>query len=335
MKNYKIINIIGYSLLLISLWLTFISAYLIKFQTTYLIGLFLFLALFFLNQLSPRTFLIIITISFLLFIISPSPTFIVSFFPLFGFLFAKEPKFKCPQYFQKYLTTSIYFFIILYLIFVSENSNASHNYLSILILYGIIAEYLLFETCSKFYIPLIIFCFLIIGNRSSIFLLMIFMRSKFTLLIFFSIAISFIAMTIGKIEIFKNFQILFEEGGLLNRSYGETRGDYIDEFSSKFNFLNLSYNNWNFKYVPQTSNGFYDLHNSFLTIIVRDSYLGLFKIFLWTLQIFFLPIGFFTGISMRSYYDTFLLGGVNDILLYALIGKNIRKFLLNINKYKR
>jgi hypothetical protein len=135
-------------------------------------------------------------------------------------------------------------------------------------------------------------------------------------------------MTIGEIEILSQFQILFQDGGILNRSYGETRGDYKDEFLLKFNFLKLSYSNWNFIYVPQTSNGFYDLHNSYLTLIVRDAYLGIFKLLLWLLQIFFLPMGLFFGTSIRAYYDSFLLGGINDILVYALIGKNLRKFIL-------
>jgi hypothetical protein len=113
----------------------------------------------------------------------------------------------------------------------------------------------------------------------------------------------------------------------LNRSYVETRGSYIDEFLSKFNFFRLSYSNWKFSQVPETSNGFYDLHNSFLTLIVRDSYLGLFKLFLWILQLIFLPFGLFTGITLRANYDTFLLGGVNDILVYSLIGQNIRNFI--------
>jgi hypothetical protein len=155
---------------------------------------------------------------------------------------------------------------------------------------------------------------------------MVFFRSKMFVFSFLGIGLFFVLMTIGEIEIFGNFQLLFNEGGILNRSYGETRGSYIDEFFSKFDFFNLSYKNWNFSDVPETLDGFYDLHNSFFTIIVRDSYLGLFKILLWVSQILFMPFGMFTGISMRAYYDTFLLGGVNDILVYSLIGQNFRKY---------
>jgi hypothetical protein len=321
-------TIIGYGLLVISFWLTFIFAYITSFQTYYLLGICLFSALFMINDFSPRTFFLFFFIAFLLFILSPSPTLVASFFPLTGFLFSKNPKFRCPISVRKYLTISVYAFFLLYFSVISENSNASHNYLSIIILYAIIAEYLIFDSFSMWYLPLILFCFFLIGNRSSIFLLLIFLRSKFSILIFISIAVFFIGMTIGEIEILSQFQILFQDGGILNRSYGETRGDYKDEFLLKFNFLKLSYSNWNFIYVPQTSNGFYDLHNSYLTLIVRDAYLGIFKLLLWLLQIFFLPMGLFFGTSIRAYYDSFLLGGINDILVYALIGKNLRKFIL-------
>jgi len=81
------------------------------------------------------------------------------------------------------------------------------------------------------------------------------------------------------------------------------------------NLFDLGYDKWYFYDVPQTESGFYDLHNSYLTIIVRDSYLGLFKIFMWISQILILPFGAFIGISLRASHDTFLLGGVNDLLV--------------------
>jgi hypothetical protein len=161
------------------------------------------------------------------------------------------------------------------------------------------------------------------------------MRSKLFVIVFCIVAAVFIAITLGQIDAFGSLQLLFQEGGILNRSYKETRGDYLEEFLLGFDFFNLSYENWNFASIPETSNGFYDLHNSFLTVIVRDSYLGLFKVLLWVSQIFFLPIGFFIGITSRAYYDTFLLGGVNDILLYSLIGSSYSRLFKNaIAKYK-
>lgn len=196
-------------------------------------------------------------------------------------------------------------------------------------------EKLVFDRTPRWYIPVIIYCFFILGNRSSIFLLAVFLRSKIALVGFATIAALFIGMTLGDIEIFKGAQIFFAEGGILNRSYGETRGDYIDEFIKKFNFAALAYDNWKFSTVPQTQGGFYDLHNSFLTLVVRDSYLGIFKILLWTSQIFFLPVGFFIGVSARAYFDTFLLGGVNDILTYAMIGSFLRVKCKKLIEYLR
>ncbi len=320
-------QLIGFFLLILSFWCNYLSAYFLTFNLTYLVGFLLVSSLFFLVKISVSNFLVFLIISLFLFGISPSPTIIVTLFPTLGFLFSGKLKFQGSNHLTKYLTVSLYLFFVLFYLFVGEDSSASHNYLSVIIVYAAIAEYLLFKSISKSYIPLILFCFFIIGNRSSIFLLILFFRSRFFIVAFLALAFLFILMTIGEIEIFKIFQVLFNEGGILNRSYVETRGSYIDEFLSKFNFFRLSYSNWKFSQVPETSNGFYDLHNSFLTLIVRDSYLGLFKLFLWILQLIFLPFGLFTGITLRANYDTFLLGGVNDILVYSLIGQNIRNFI--------
>jgi hypothetical protein len=326
-SNLKIGQLIGYFFLFLSFWLTFFSAYLISFNVSYIIGILLFTGLLLLINSSPIIFIVVFLISLFLFLISPSPTINASLFPVLGFLFSGSVKFKVKGSFNLYLRISAYLFFVIFYLFVPDDSNASHNYLSVILVYILIVEFLIYRSISKWYIPLILFSFFIIGNRSSIFLLMLFFRSKIFVTSFLFMGLFFILMTLGEIEIFGNFQLFFDEGGILNRSYGETRGSYIEEFLSKFNFFDLSYRKWNFFEVPQTLEGFYDLHNSFLTLIVRDSYLGLFKIILWVSQILFIPFGMFTGISMRAYYDTFLLGGVNDILVYSLIGQNIRTYL--------
>ncbi|MBI2274133.1 MAG: hypothetical protein HYU70_10085 [Bacteroidetes bacterium] len=307
---------------------------------TYIIALLLVAGLFFLKRKTPHIFFVITAVTFLLFAFAPSPTLIASFFPLVGFLFCGDTydDFRENKYIRHAIVGSAYFFFILYFLIPDNIGVASRNYLSIIILYAMLCEYLLFKKIVVAYIPLILVCFFLVGNRSSIFLLAAFLRSKLALGVFIGVAIFFIGMTLGSIEVSKGIQFFFDEGGVLNRSYGETRGDYIDEFIRDFDFFRLSYANWNFSNIPQTSAGFYDLHNSFLTLIVRDSYLGLFKVFLWAIQILFLPLGLFISVSSRAYYDTFLLGGVNDILTYALIGTMIRAkmkyFLKAISKYK-
>lgn len=331
---------IGISLITLSFWMTFVMAYFSLSFLTYIIALLLVAGLFFLKKKTPHFFFIILAVAFLLFALAPSPTFIASFFPLIGFLFSGDTysDFKENKYIRNAIVGSVYFFFILYFVIPDNIGVASRNYLSVIILYAMLCEYLLFKKIIIAYIPLILICFFLVGNRSSIFLLAAFLRSKLALSVFIGIAIFFIGMTLGNIEVSKGIQFFFEEGGVLNRSYGETRGDYIDEFIRDFDFFRLSYANWNFSSIPQTSAGFYDLHNSFLTLIVRDSYLGLFKVALWGVQILFLPLGLFISVSSRAYYDTFLLGGVNDILTYALIGTMIRgkmKFFLKaVNRYK-
>jgi hypothetical protein len=313
-------------------WLSFIVAYASIAFLPYLSGFCLLVALFYSRKITLDFFLVIMSISFLLLFISPSATIIASLFPLIGFLFAGDNKLtqKITYFWRHALIGSLFFFYAAFFFLPPEVATASHNYLSVLTLYAIIAEFLLFGKPSRGYIILILISFFILGNRSSIFLILTFVKSKISIFMFFAVAVLFIGITLGNIEAMKSLQFFFVEGGLLNRSYGETRGDYIDEFIKNFNFWSLSYQNWNFSNVPQTTGGFYDLHNSFLTLIVRDSYLGIFKICLWLSQIFLLPLGLFSGITLRAYYDTFLLGGVNDILTYALIGSNIRLGVKNI-----
>jgi hypothetical protein len=327
---------IGISLIALSFWMTFVMAYLSISFLTYVIAVLLVGGLFFLKKTTPHLLFFVVSFSFLLLVLSPSPTLIASIVPLVGFLFCGDNYFEINgnRYIRNAIVISIYFFLILYFLLPNDVGVTSHNYFSVIVLYGILCEYLLFKKVTIAYIPIILCCFFLIGNRSSIFLLACFLRSKLALGIFIGVAVFFISMTLGNIEIMKGLQFFFEEGGVLNRSYGEARGEYIDEFIRDFNFFRLSYTNWNFSDIPQTSAGFYDLHNSFLTLIVRDSYLGLFKVFMWATQILFLPLGLFISVSARANYDTFLLGGVNDILTYALIGSmaktKIKLFLKKI-----
>ncbi|HEY0666726.1 MAG TPA: hypothetical protein VGD22_01035 [Sphingobacteriaceae bacterium] len=303
----------------------------------YFIAMLLIISLGLFKNLTPEIFFVVVIFSLILIIISPSATLLASLFPLVGFLFSGENRVSpaSKRIFRYSIYCSIFLCYVAFFIFPPDFGTASHNYLSVLIVYAFVAEIIYFGNPTKLYIPLILLSFFFIGNRSSIFLLLPYMKSKLTIILFCVVAVLFIAITLGEIDAFGTLKFLFQEGGLLNRSYKETRGDYLDEFLRGFDFFNLGYDKWSFNSIPETSNGFYDLHNSFLTIIVRDSYLGLFKIALWISQILFLPIGFFMGISFRAYYDTFLLGGVNDILLYSLIGSSYQRFFKRvINIYK-
>lgn len=314
-----------------AIWLTFMAAFLSIPFLPYIIALLLIISLGLVKQLTLEMFAAVLLFSIILTLISPSATLMASLFPLIGFLFSGEI-IKSEEH-GKIYRYSIYFSILVfYLLFyvLPESGTASHNYLSILMVYALVAEITFFGKPTRLYIPLILLSFFLLGNRSAIFLLLPFMKSKFSIILFCGVTAIFLAITLGQLDAFGALQFLFQEGGILNRSYKETRGDYIEEFLAGFDFFNLNYDKWNFASIPETSSGFYDLHNSFLTIIVRDSYLGLFKVFLWISQIFFLPIGFFMGLTFRAYYDTFLLGGVNDILLYSLIGSSYHRFFKRV-----
>jgi hypothetical protein len=296
------------------------SAYLAA--TCYVLSLFLY------KKISPILFFSLGSICIFLAVISPSAFLVAALIPLVGFLFSGENKNNSvtSSWVRYSLWISVAFMYLAAITQGTDSAGASHNQLSEIVAMAIIAELLYFSGPSKLYIPLIFISFFLFGNRSAFFLLATYIKSKAVLLSFVIIAVFFVSITNGYIEPPDFLDFLYQDGGLLFRSFKESRGDYVDEFMTEFNLFDLRYDHWNFSNVPQTTSGFYDLHNSFLTIIVRDSYLGLFKVILWSLQIFFIPLGLFIGVSLRAAHDTFLLGSVNDIVIFALFGRSFRDF---------
>ena len=313
-------------LLTLAFIFTFLGAFINLPFAAYLSSLFYILSLFLYKKISPILFFSMGLICFFIFILSPSAYIAAALFPLMGFLFSgKNKSASCDKCWSRYLLWSAV--ALMYLILITQDTSssvASTNYLSVIITYAILAEILYFSNISKLYIPLIFVSFLFFGNRSAIFLVAAYIKNRAALLSFVLIAALFTSFANGFIKSPEFLDFLFKDGGLLYRSYRETRNDYVDEFIIRFNLNELHYDNFDSVYFPLISDGFYDLHNSFLTIIARDYYLGLFKDILWAFQILVIPIGVFVGVSLRAAHDTFLLGGVNDIILYALFGRSIK-----------
>lgn len=285
------------------------------------------------KKTTPFIFTIIFPVAIILCLLSFSPYMLAALFPLLGFLFSGENKntAEMKPFVRNALLISLYFFYTIYYIhnnqgFLYESGNASHNYLTVLIVYAIVAELLYFGKPSYLYIPLLLFSFVVLGNRSSMYLLAVFIKSKTVLITFILIGAIFSGIVYQLIPPPPGLEVLFNVGGLLYRSSQDNRADLIGQFIGNFDISHLAYDNWTFYEIPRTADGFYDLHNSFMTLIVRDSYLGIFKDILWLVQIAFLPLGAFIGITMRAFNDTFLLGGIYDLLVYALIGRSFHDF---------
>jgi hypothetical protein len=323
---------IGSGFLIAGFFFVFLGSALGLSIATYLAGVCYLVALFIYMRMSPIFGLYVGFLGVLLVIISPSPYIIAALFPLVGLFFSGGNKYfleshERTRYSLFFCISAIY----AYFLFAGfEFASGSHNLLTILVAYALIAEVLFFGAPSRLYIALILISFFVFGNRSSLFLAAAFIKRKSLLALFVFIALGFTLITLNLIEPPEFLSLLFDEGGFLYRSFKEPRAVYVSEFFEVFNFNNLSGHKWEFTEVPQTSSGFYDLHNSFLTIIVRDSYLGLFKCLLWAITIFYLPLGVFVAITFRALNDTFLLGGVCDLITYALIGKSILKLLKDI-----
>lgn len=300
---------------------------------SYGVAICLLISLALIKKITPLLFCIVGLLACILFVISPSPVIIAALFPIIGFLFSGENRHLIDiksksRYYLWCVIASFYFVFALGQ--DSTDTVASHNLLSALVALAMIVEIFYFGNITLLYAPLIIFSFLFFGNRSSIFLLAIYIKNKWLLMAFGVTAILFILITNEIIEppIILNF--LFEDGGILFRSFKETRGDYFAEFVDKIDIANMEYSNWGFTDIPKTIDGFYDLHNSFLTVIVRDSYLGILKVVLWFIQFLVMPLNFFLAITLRAYHDSFLLGGVIDVIVFGLIGKNMLQILKSI-----
>jgi hypothetical protein len=294
---------------------------------SYLSGIGFVLSLYFYKKITPLIFISIFSFSLLLFVFSPPPFILAALFPLIGFLFSGENKYRSKvNNVSRYALLIMAFIIyIVYYLVRPATGNASDNLLSVMIAYAILAEVLYFEKPSYLYVPLILISFLIFKNRSSIFLLAVFIRNRLVLLLFLLAGAFFILMALGLINPPSFLNFLFDKGKFFYRSFKEPRFEFVYQFITNFKIISLQSGKWDLYNILQTSSGFYDLHNSFLTIIVRDGYHGLIKVILWALQIFFLPLGLFVGITIRASFDTFLLGGINDILVYALIGQSLHK----------
>ncbi len=278
------------------------------------------------NNFTPILFCIMGFLSCVLFILSPSPIVIAALFPLVGFLFSGEDRYsELNNKPIRYLlwVSVLYFYFVVSFSSESNSSVASHNQLSALIALAFIIELLYFRNISILYAPLIIYSFIYFGNRSAIFLLAVYIKNKIALILFIIAGLYLTLIANEFIEVPGFLEFLFGEGGILFRSFKETRGDYLGEFLSKFNIFGLKYDGWGFSDIPETKEGIYDLHNSFLTVIVRDSYLGILKVILWSVQFFIVPLGFFVSLTLRAAHDSFLLGGVIDIVVFALIGRNL------------
>lgn len=303
----------------------------------YIAGPVFFLALQLSIRISINIFAFIFGLSIILYTLSPSPYFLAALFPLLGLLFSGQlisHKYKDTT--RSNFVLIFYLFYILYYLFGGESSAASYNHLSVIVIYAILFEYLLHGKPSKWYIPLILSSFLVFGNRSSVFLLLIFVESKLFIAIFMS-------------AVYVAFSILYQYDNFINdiiseqftdqdfffkRGYTEERGMYAEDFLENFTLNNLTNRNWNFSIIPKAADGFYDVHNSMLTVIVRDAYLGILKVFMWSFQVFTMPLGMFLGISMRSMHDSFLLGNVMDIFTYSIIGRQFNGLIKKVSLTK-
>jgi hypothetical protein len=77
--------------------------------------------------------------------------------------------------------------------------------------------------------------------------------------------------------------------------------------------------NANLLFVPQTSKGYYDFHNSYLTNLFRDNSFFFFKLLIFVYFSFRLPRYLSIVILFRAFFDSFLFGSIYDLVLWSAL----------------
>lgn len=213
-----------------------------------------------------------------------------------------------------------FFFVIIFLIlFIFLNTNkSSDNIISSILSILFLLEYLHKKSVSKIHIFSVILIYFLTGNRSSLFLLICFFNNKFLFyccltsipLFFFYSNYIFNSVTFIYDTFFTRY---YTDGSVMH----DTRINYAIEFFSNFN--SILFGNYNGQTIPQTDNGTFNAHNSFLNIILRDKIIGLFKVMTWFSCIFVVPFNLFLGVTLRACFDSFLLGGFLELIVMSFI----------------
>lgn len=228
----------------------------------------------------------------------------------------------------KYINFSIVVLMIYYFKFYDTSDLiASYNVVSATLSVFFILEFLFRGRISRIHIASILLIFLLLGNRSSIFLLICYINHPL-FYILSSLLIIPIFFFYEQVIFLTNFifltffQRVYDDGNAMP----EMRSLYIYEFFQ--NFSHILAGKFQSFYIPYTSDGStHDAHNSFLTNILRDQHIGLFKSLCWFVCLFCMPVGLFFGITIRACFDSYLIGGVFELIMMICVSTCLhRKF---------
>jgi len=309
----------------ISSILAFTSLFTIVKEINFIISLLLLSTLLIASNSFNNVGCIIFGIISLVFSFNNSGYFLVGVWPTLGLLLRRNKNIHVDFTSGPFLT-SIYALITFIVLFFPEEFTthefSGRNYISVLIVYHIIFDLLFCRKKISFaYLIPILICLLGIGNRSSIFLLLVY----FDRVIKNTFAILLVSL-LGIFALIKFHSLINQLGSMglyYERSYDETRPEYIRVFFNYFpqilfqKTLNID--------IPQTVSGAYDFHNSFLTILWRDKISGLIKMFLWFITLRWNTFFIYLGVSLRACCDTFFLGNIFDIITFFYVGNQLCK----------
>jgi hypothetical protein len=200
-------------------------------------------------------------------------------------------------------------------------SAASNNFLSILLLYTSLYLYSLRLLSVRVRLAVVlssILLFLFFKNRTSIFFLLFAPVSTPIFLLILSSVLSLTLISYFGLPILESIpHSAFQRGGFL-WFQPDTRFLYLVDFLTSPSPLDHT-SNANLLFVPQTSKGYYDFHNSYLTNLFRDNSFFFFKLLIFVYFSFRLPRYLSIVILFRAFFDSFLFGSIYDLVLWSAL----------------
>ena len=195
-----------------------------------------------------------------------------------------------------------------------SDPSASHNIVSICILYLFFIQILFLGSPRPLLVLLSVAIAFLLGNKSGL-VLALFLVPRLTFKNVF-VSAALLALMILPLMYFDLDQFA-RDGPVEPRLFSNLEAIYKLREDGLVKFFSDN----NFDFVPMTPGGYYDFHNSWLRLIYYDHLVGLLKIALFALSTIVIPFFWSAAIFLRASVDSFFLSNGLDIIFLMMVVK--------------
>ena len=228
------------------------------------------------------------------------------------------------------LLAALLFILIFWALSEPDTSGlvASHNLISICFLYLIFIQIIFLGRPRFILVATGIIFSVVSGNRAGL-VLVLFLLPRFTFINLtksaIGLAVLVLLIFVADLEQFRRPDAM--EGQrlvmILEALYEIRENGLIGFFRAE-----------NFQFVGTFGEGLYDFHNSWLRLIYYEHFLGLFKILIFILSAYFIPLFWFMAIFFRASTDSFFLSNPIDIIFLMMLMKMVGPGFLKLRPPK-